>query len=1341
MQGDTQVINKSIVELLNLQDDYELSYEDYKRSLMESLVIVDQTSGKKNAKYTTDEAELLREEFSKVRKLNKDTKFYTKPPLKVRDKKKKINKKELFNRKDKSDKKTNARVPLTPKLLTPAKTKTRKVENLKPKPVESEVKTDTKGGDNIGILQSIDKTLESILGTLVNINKSQKKSTEKKRIQDQRSKRQKKEKDLESGFGGALKKTGDMAKKALSPLKNVWDGIVDFFKKVILGNLFTRFVNWLSDPNNRKTFDTIVGFFADHWPLILGAFVLFGTSFGTFIRWMLGTVVRLTFGLFKVIPKLIAAIAKTKLGLAGLVGAGLFAAGAVIPKLFPQTVDEQERKTEEAPGTKEEKIAKLKEQKSKLNAFDKLRGMESEIDEQIYKLETGETKRYELGGILKPSGESKETPQKKPSFDFGNLTPDISDLFGPLGVVSGLLPRKKDKKQKLPSKEKKGGKSIKEKIGKALSENKTVQKIIAPVLLSSLGPLGTGLGLGLSGGLDLIFGKKKESSPKDKGSDSPKKPESLLSKIAKFSPVGVIGSAIAGAGGDNTLINASTGDAVLTSSDIQDIKKKYNVDIGKNISNSGKPTSGGPEQVAVNTRETILTPEDQKVLYEKHGINIPKYLEGRKTKSVKTSSIKPAKSSFSTGGVVGTYNFGGIISGGLRPEQTSHMMSSLANAQSDSYSDEHNNLLASMASGMMSSKSSGADRSFTPQVIQSQIEILNSVQQQLQKESTDPSREAFDNLPEFFDMNPVESEKVTKPKEKPGLLSSIGNALSGIKDTVSSLFKPKENKIENNYGDTNVKNQYSNIDPKTIDHIIKVCVDRVCSILKCMPGAEGNVESSGLPSVSDVGNLRQSVPTESITDLSSNLSSGETGAPTSFQFFGGPKNSDGSNVEKSGGSSNSDSILKGAKSIIGKGAGVGDQCANTTRAALKAAGHPAASKVTQIGDLDTPKGTAYNAPSFAASFGGSDMGQIITQKSAIKAGDIILWKADRDKGGNINKGAITHVGIAADDGLKNQYDHNRSKGFHYRPHWDSAAGTSWFAGVRLGGSGGSVPSSEGEEKQTPGSSTGGGGEVGDSRQGSPQQEQTSEQVGSGEPSTPTESLVPKSQPTNVESMSIDQLKGMLDPTKTGASNPAVFAAAKQAREQAVAAGLPKEEVERRVLMATVKAKQGGGGNIGSMNPLPGLSKITESTGLNLSGGGADRQGISGGMFGDFRVSPGEMVMNPFVIPKSAAAKGAASEALGAVESIVAKHDSSSSSAQGGFLKSPNLGISEKIKPYESSSNDSETVTLPPISQGGAGSGQPPTSGTSEVFFSAVCDLPYSKVERQRILDTLGAILV
>ncbi len=171
-------------------------------------------------------------------------------------------------------------------------------------------------------------------------------------------------------------------------------------------------------------------------------------------------------------------------------------------------------------------------------------------------------------------------------------------------------------------------------------------------------------------------------------------------------------------------------------------------------------------------------------------------------------------------------------------------------------------------------------------------------------------------------------------------------------------------------------------------------------------------------------------------------------------------------------------IVAGAKKVLGKGRGVGDQCANTTRAALSAAGHPAASKRTQVGDLDTPKGIAYNAPSFAASFGGTDMGKVITNKSQIKAGDIILWRADRDKGGNINKGAITHVGIAADDGLKHQYDHNTSRGFHYRPHWHASAGTSWFAGIRLGQSGGLVPP---EISDGPGGDSYGAPQPGDGR--------------------------------------------------------------------------------------------------------------------------------------------------------------------------------------------------------------------------------------------------------------------
>jgi len=146
-------------------------------------------------------------------------------------------------------------------------------------------------------------------------------------------------------------------------------------------------------------------------------------------------------------------------------------------------------------------------------------------------------------------------------------------------------------------------------------------------------------------------------------------------------------------------------------------------------------------------------------------------------------------------------------------------------------------------------------------------------------------------------------------------------------------------------------------------------------------------------------------------------------------------------------------IIQGAKRIIGMGAGTSNQCANTTRAALKFAGNPFANKLTNIGDLDTPKGKTQftQNPAMAASLAGSDLGQVIRSKSSIKAGDLIFWKADINKGGSINKGAITHVGISADDGLKHQYDHNKEKGWHYRPHWHSSDNTSWFAGIRLKG--------------------------------------------------------------------------------------------------------------------------------------------------------------------------------------------------------------------------------------------------------------------------------------------------
>lgn len=93
----------------------------------------------------------------------------------------------------------------------------------------------------------------------------------------------------------------------------------------------------------------------------------------------------------------------------------------------------------------------------------------------------------------------------------------------------------------------------------------------------------------------------------------------------------------------------------------------------------------------------------------------------------------------------------------------------------------------------------------------------------------------------------------------------------------------------------------------------------------------------------------------------------------------------------------------------------------------------------------------------------------------------------------------------------------------------------------------------------------------------------------GEPAKPSQ---PQAQPTTplvpsaptapssslsedqLNNMSMDQLTKMLDPSKIGASNPAVFEAATRAREEGKAQGLTGEVLEKKVLIASILAKQG-----------------------------------------------------------------------------------------------------------------------------------------------------------------------
>jgi murein DD-endopeptidase MepM/ murein hydrolase activator NlpD len=68
----------------------------------------------------------------------------------------------------------------------------------------------------------------------------------------------------------------------------------------------------------------------------------------------------------------------------------------------------------------------------------------------------------------------------------------------------------------------------------------------------------------------------------------------------------------------------------------------------------------------------------------------------------------------------------------------------------------------------------------------------------------------------------------------------------------------------------------------------------------------------------------------------------------------------------------------------------------------------------------------------------------------------------------------------------------------------------------------------------------------------------------------------KSEPISrqdLSNMPTDRLRGMMDPARTGASDPTVFAAATQARESAELQGLSGEDLERKVLISSIEATQ------------------------------------------------------------------------------------------------------------------------------------------------------------------------
>ena len=130
------------------------------------------------------------------------------------------------------------------------------------------------------------------------------------RIKVENKQRKQREKESEKSLAVI---TG-FARTMLSPVKDIIDNIIRFIANTFLGKIFVDILSWASNPENQGKLNNILRFLKDFWPAILTSYILFGTSFGKFIRGMVGFTIKGIGMLGSAITYLKGMAAKGKLG-------------------------------------------------------------------------------------------------------------------------------------------------------------------------------------------------------------------------------------------------------------------------------------------------------------------------------------------------------------------------------------------------------------------------------------------------------------------------------------------------------------------------------------------------------------------------------------------------------------------------------------------------------------------------------------------------------------------------------------------------------------------------------------------------------------------------------------------------------------------------------------------------------------------------------------------------------------------------------------------------------------------------------------------------------------------
>jgi hypothetical protein len=230
-------IDSQILSILGLEDVFDLTYEEYASLLKEAAI----KGRMADSQMTTESIELVTNELKRVK--GKTGKFKVKP--------KKVDINKVLNRK--------------PGAIV-------KVDSLKPKDKESEAAEDKSDSD--GFKRDVNDGINKILGSLITIKsvldkqntiekntaKSERKTQEKEEKRRRENKLEKKKEDK--------KKTKKLPEA--KPIGGFFDNIKRFFTNILIGGTLLKLVNWIQDPDNKKSIDKFKNFMVDNAPLILG---------------------------------------------------------------------------------------------------------------------------------------------------------------------------------------------------------------------------------------------------------------------------------------------------------------------------------------------------------------------------------------------------------------------------------------------------------------------------------------------------------------------------------------------------------------------------------------------------------------------------------------------------------------------------------------------------------------------------------------------------------------------------------------------------------------------------------------------------------------------------------------------------------------------------------------------------------------------------------------------------------------------------------------------------------------------------------------------------------------